>query len=198
MIEDLFKAISGGEGSQPGGQAEGDPLADLLGGLLGGGTSPSGAADLAQVLGGGTPPQQGGMADISGAMLGGGGAGMGSNALLAPIVDAISNKLGLPPDVAQMIVSFVIGKLLSGQSGLGAASASPSGQPLQAGSAQPGGLDLGDLLNRLGSGQGLDAGYLQSTGMHEELAQQTGLDADTATRGLQEVFQALSGQVSQR
>jgi hypothetical protein len=181
-MEDLFKALSSDEGSQPGGQAEGDPLTDLLGGLLGGGTSSSGAADLAQVLGGGNPPQGGGMADISGAMLGGGGAGMNSNALLAPIVDAISNKLGLPPDVAQMIVSFVVGKLLSGQPGPGAAT-------------QPGGLDLGNLLNQLASGQGIDTSYLQSTGMHEELAQQTGLDTDTATRGLQEVFQALSGQV---
>jgi hypothetical protein len=181
MIEDLFKAISGDAGSQPGGQAEGDPLADLLGGLLGGGTSP-GAADLAEVLGGGSPSQEGGMADISGAVLGGGGAGMDSNAFLAPIVDGISRKLGLPPDVAQMVVAFVIGKLLSGQSGPGAAT-------------QPEGLDLGNLLNRMGSGQGLAAADLQSTGMHEELAQQTGLDADTATRSLQEVFQMLAGQL---
>ena len=179
-MEDLFKALSSDEGSQPGDQAQGNPLADLLGGLLGGGTSSPGAADLAQVLGGGSPQQGDSLADISGAMLGGSG-GTDSNALLAPIVDAISNKLGLPPDVAQMIVSFVIGKLLSGQSGPGTA-------------AQPGGLELGDLLNRLGSGQGLDAGYLKSTGMHEELAQQTGLDADTATRGLQEVFNMLGGQ----
>jgi hypothetical protein len=99
---------------------------------------------------------------------------MGSNDLLAPIVEGISSKLGLPADVTQMIVAFVIGKLLSGQSG---------------------GLELGDLLNRMGSGQSLDATYLQSTGMHEELAQQTGLDADTATRTLQEVFQVLSGQL---
>jgi hypothetical protein len=64
-----------------------------------------------------------------------------------------------------MIVSFVIGKLLSGQSGPGAV-------------AQSGGLDLGGLLNHMGSDQGLDA--------------------DTATRGLQEVFHALGGQMSQR
>jgi len=215
VIEDLFNAMSSGEGSQSGGQAEGDPLTDLLGGLLGGGTS-SGAGDLAGMLGGdsseqgdsmaalagmlgGGSPQQGdSMAAISGDILGGGGAGMGSNDLLAPIVDGISEKLGLPPNIARMIVAFVVGKLLSGQSGAGAASASISGQPLYADSAQPGGLELGDLLNQLGSGRSLDADYLQSAGMNEELAQQTGLDPDTATRGLQEVFNVLGGQMSPR
>jgi hypothetical protein len=172
--------MSSGEGSQPGGEAQGDPLADLMGSLLGGGTSPGGA-DLAEVLGGGSPQQGDSMAAISG-MLGGGGAGMGSNDLVAPIVDAISSKLGLPPDVAQMIVAFVIGKLLSGQSASGAAT-------------QPGGSELGNLLNRMGSGQGLEPTDVQSTGMHEELAQQTGLDADTATRSLQEVLQMLGGQL---
>jgi len=32
--------------------------------------------------------------------------------------------------------------------------------------------------------------------MNEELAQQTGLDADTAARSLQEVLKALGGQMS--
>ena len=155
MIEDLFNAMSSGEDSQPGGQAEGDPLADLLGGLLGGGTS-SGAGDLAGMLGGdsseqgdsiaalagmlgGGSPQQGdSMAAISGNMLGGGGAGMGSNDLLAPIVNGISEKLGLPPDIVRMIVAFVIGKLLSGQSEAGAAPASISGQPAQSTGQRPG------------------------------------------------------------
>ena len=79
-----------------------------------------------------------------------------------------------------MVVAFVIGKLLSGEAGAGIAT-------------QPEGSELGGLLNRMGSGQGLDATYLQSTGMQEELAQQTGLDADTAARSLQEVLQALGG-----
>jgi hypothetical protein len=199
MIEDLFNAMSSGEESQPDGQAEqaeGDPLADLLGGLLGGGTS-GGGADLAEMLGGESSEQGNSMAAVSGDLFGGGGAGMGSNDLLAPIVNGISEKLGLPSDIVRMIVAFVIGKLLSGQSGAGAASSSISGQPLYADSAQPGGLDLGGLLNQLASGRGIDADYLQSTGMNEELAQQTGLDPDTATRSLQEVFNLLGGQMSQ-
>ena len=216
VIEDLFNAASSGEESQPDGQAEqaeGDPLADLLGGLLGGGTS-SGTADLAGMSGGGSSQQgdsmtalagllgggsqqEDSMGAISGGLLGGSGAGTGSNDLLAPIVNGISEKLGLPSDIVRMILAFVIGKLLSGQSGTGAASASISGQPPHADSAQSGGLDLGSLLNQLGSGRGIDADYLQSTGMTEELAQQTGLDPDTATRSLQEVFNLLGGQMTQ-
>jgi hypothetical protein len=192
VIEDLFNAESSGEDSQPDDQAQGDPLADLLGGLLGGGTS-SGTADLAGMLGGGSSEQGDSMAALAG-MLGGGSSeqgdsmaaisgGMGSNDLLAPIVNGISEKLGLPPDIVRMIVAFVIGKLLSGESGAGIA-------------AQSEGSDLSSLLNQLGSGRGLDAGTLQSTGMNEELAQQTGLDADTAARSLQEVLKALGGQMS--
>ena len=152
-------------------------------------------ADLAGMLGGGSPQQTDSMDAISGGMLGGGGAGMGtgSNDLLASIVNGISEKLGLPPELVRMIVAFVIGKLLSGQLGAGADSGATPGQPLYADSAQPGGLELGDLLNQLGSGRGVDADYLRSTGMPEELTQQTGLDADTAARSLQEVLQALGG-----
>ena len=176
VIEDLFNTASSGEDSQPDDQAQGDPLADLLGGLLGGGTS-SGTADLAGMLGGGSSEQEDSMAAISG--------GMGSNELLAPIVNGISEKLGLPPAIVSMVVAFVLGKLLSGESGAGMAT-------------QSGGADLSSLLNQLGSGRGLDAGTLRSTGMSEELAQQTGLDADTAARSLQEVLNALGGQMSQK
>jgi len=197
-MEDLFKALSSNEeGSQPDDQAHGDPLADLLGGLLGGGTSPGGAdlagmlgggsseqgdsmAALAGMLGGGGPQQGDSMAAISGDILGGGGSGLGSNDLLSPIVNGISEKLGLPPDIVRMVVAFLIGKLLSGELGSGL-------------STQAEGSDLSGLLSQLGSGRGIDADYLQSTGMSEELSQQTGLDADTATRSLQEVLQALGG-----
>ncbi len=198
-MEELFNAMSSDEEAQPDDQAQGDPLADLLGGLLGGGALSGGGdlagmlgggsseqgdsmATLASMLGGGAPQQEDSMAAISSGMLGGGGAGMGSNDLLAPIVNGISEKLGLPPDIVRMVVAFLIGKLLSDESGTGMA-------------AQAEGSDLGGLLNQLGSGRGIDANYLQSTGMPEELAQQTGLDADTAARSLQEVLNALSGQM---
>jgi hypothetical protein len=36
---------------------------------------------------------------------------------------------------------------------------------------------------------------LQSSGLADELAEQAGLDPDTATRGLQEAFEMLGGQL---
>jgi hypothetical protein len=74
-----------------------------------------------------------------------------------------------------------------------AATPKPAASP-----AQSGGFSLDDLLKRVGSGnpQRLSASYLQSTGLAAELAQQTGLDHNTATASLQEAFLALSGHVS--
>ncbi|RME43476.1 MAG: hypothetical protein D6791_15325, partial [Chloroflexi bacterium] len=104
--------------------------------------------------------------------------------------NGVAEKLGLPPAIAQMMVAFVVGKLMSGlMSG---------GGPLEAGagSRQPAGqqgFDLDGLLEQMGSGSGLDPNYLQETGMPEELSRQTGLDPDTATMGLKEVLEMLGG-----
>jgi hypothetical protein len=145
---------------------------------------------LSGLLGGGGPQGAGGMEDILGALMGGaGGADMGQNAFLAPIAEGIAEKLGLPPQIAQLIVTFVIGKLLSGQAGGGRVPARGAGL------ASEEGLDLDDLLGRMGSGQGLDSDFLQSSGLADELAEQAGLDPDTATRGLQEAFEMLGGQL---
>ncbi len=201
MMDDLLKGLLSSTGSQgTGGQPAGDPLADLLGGLMGGGTSGAGqAADpLQALLGGGGASGAGGMGDILGAVMGGGGAEAGASAFLAPVANGIAEKLGLPPEIAQLIVTFVIGKLMSGmtgQAGQGTASTTSRKRRSSKRRKQPQGLDLADLLGRMGSGAGLDAAYLQSTGMPEELAQQTGLDPETATRGLQEALQMLGGQM---
>jgi hypothetical protein len=52
---------------------------------------------------------------------------------------------------------------------------------------------LGDLLGRMlsGSSRRLSTNYLQSTGLHAELAQQVGLDEETALKSLQEVLLGL-------
>jgi hypothetical protein len=203
MMDDLLKGILSSAGSQPsGGQAAGDPLADLLGGLMGGGGTPGAgeAADPLQALLGGGTGGAGDLSGILGAVMGGGGAEAGASAFLAPVANGIAEKLGLPPEIAQLIVTFVIGKLMSGTTGQaapGAASTTSRKRRSSKRKKQPQsqGLDLADLLGRMGSGAGLDAAYLQSTGMPDELAQQTGLDPETATRGLQEALQMLGGQM---
>jgi hypothetical protein len=186
MMDDLLKGLMSGADSQPGtGQADDDPLADMLGGLMGGGSEPGGAdaGDLLEAfMGGGSSQGAGGMGDLLGALMGGGSANAGASALLAPMTDALAKKLGLPPEIAQMVLTFAITRLLSGGKRGGA-------------SAGQGGLDLDDLMVRAASNDGIDTDYIQSTGMADELAQQTGLDSDTAARSLQEALQMMGGQM---
>jgi hypothetical protein len=196
MVDDLLNSLLGGAGEEPqDDQAAGDPLADLLGGLLGGGTpgDAQGAGDMGDMLGtllGGTGGAQGAgdMGSLLGAFLGSGDASAGAASPLAPMVSGLTEKLGLPPEVAQMVVSFVLDKLLSGARGGGAVPASRSGSGTSAGQ------DLDDLVAQMSSGKGVDAGFLESTGMTNELSQQTGLDPDTAAASLQEVFDMMGGQ----
>ncbi len=195
-MEDLLQALMGGAGApQRRGQSGSDPLADMLQQILGSGSAQAGGGGLEDILGaimgGGAAQgasqgaQGGGLMDILGAILGGTGAGATGGAGLSPIAEGIAAKLGLPPAIAQMIVAFVIGKLLGGTTGGagGALAPTPGAAPRPSGRstgpAQPAqGFDLDSLLETMG----------QDENMAAELAQQTGLDAQTAQRGLQEVL----------
>ncbi len=211
-IDDILGGILGG-GAQPSGRSQQDQIGldDILGGILGGGAQPSGRSQqdqiglddiLGGILGGGAQQsggsQQGqiGIDDILGGILGG-GSGMNSNTFLGPIIQKLATQLGIPPAIAQMVVSFVLSKLLSGASAQSQATrpsqAVPRRQAQQ--QKQQGGqtVDLDDLLEQMSAGQTLDAGYLEKSGMTEELVQQTGMDSDTAAASLQEVFKALGG-----
>ena len=214
MFDDLMNAMLSGAGSESEeDKPDADELANLLGGLLGESAEQGGgdAGDLlAGLMGGGGSQEAGGdVGDLLGAVLGGessegagemgaltilnavmgGGADTGVSSMLAPVTDHLAKKLGVPPEMAQMIVTFVVGKLLSSQMRGGAAAT-------RSGAAAQDDFDLDDLVAHMNEG-GLDADYLQSTGMVDELAQQTGLDSDTAARGLQDAFEMLGGQLGE-
>ena len=222
-MEDLLKGIlGGGQSPQRGQRAASDPLSDLLGGILGGlepqqargGQSGSGGLpDLLRGILGGADGQvdMGDIAGILGGILGGGGAALGrtqpspgapggilggasslgTNSFLAPLINELAERLGLPPAIANAVVSFVLSKLLSGSLG-GAGSAGPS----RTAPSQPQGLDLDHLLETVGTGGQFEPSYLRSTGMVDELAQQTGIDQNTAIESLQEVLGLLGGQLA--
>ena len=204
----LGGGMSPSQASPMGTQQDAGGLGDLMGALLGGGMSPSqaspmgtqqGAGGLGDVMGAllggglqGSAPSMGasagasqgavGIGDILGAVLGGGSTGIASSPLLAPIANLLSNKLGLPPVIAQAIVSFVLAKLMSGSSGgraVGRMGLVEEGPAMQ------------DLLEYAGSGQRLDTRTLAATGLPDELAQYTGLDVDTATQSLQQALKLL-------
>lgn len=194
-MEELLQALMGNAGAPQGrGQKGSDPLADMLQQILGSGAAQAGQSDgLKDILGAimgdsaareaSQGPQGGGMMDIIGAILGGTGAKGGAG--LSPIVEGIAARSGLPPAIAQMIVAFVLGKLFGGMTGASGSPVSPApgaGKRPSGRAASPAqppqGFNLDSLLETMGQDQDMVA----------ELAQQTGLDAQTAQRGLQEVL----------
>ncbi len=208
-MEDILKSILGGADAASGGKRQAaDPLSDLLKGILGGASqggrsSSQGRAQglpdlLGGILGGGS--QDGfGLDDIMGAIIGTGGSAVGGNAFLAPIAQALAEKLGLSPALAQAVVGFALSKLLPALLGgvggglqQGQAGVSPSRRP----SAGAEGLDLDHLLESMGSGQEVAPSFLRSTGMVDELREQTGLDRDKAVQSLQQVFGLFGAQLA--
>lgn len=100
--------------------------------------------------------------------------------------ELLGGKLGLSGDAAQAVLAFVLRKLMAG----GSAKAQ-SGASDEAGHAA--GLNLGDLLQQVGRSGRAGTEYLRSTGMPQELAEETGLDLEKATTSLQEVLDLLGG-----
>ena len=190
---ELLGALMGG-GAPAGGQ-EAPDMSGLLGALMGGG-APAGGQEapdmsglLGALMGGGAPPssqQAGGMSGLLGALMGGSQASGSAPSPLTSIVVGLAEKLGLPPQIAELVVGFVLNKLLSGSRGA-AQVASRSGVEV---AVDP---DMETILTRVNSGQEVDGELLASTGMTAELAQQTGLDPEKAEASLQKVLSMLSG-----
>jgi hypothetical protein len=193
MMDDLLKAMLAGASKE---EEEGDPLAGLLGGILGGGSGDAQEADaatggaqglnagalLGSLLGGGGQPGGGSLGGMLGALVGGTSSSDQANPLLAPIAGILSDKVGLSPETSQMVVAFALEKLLG-----------PKDKADPASRAQ----GMEEILAHVDGEKGMDADYVRSSGMAEELAQQTGLDEETATASLQEAFTLLGRGVSQ-
>jgi hypothetical protein len=200
-IDDILASIAGGGGQTAAPQLPSAPqsqggMGDILGSILGGAM-------------GGQPQQQqmpsagqgglGPLGSILGAVIGGGAAGGGdlksigisvaANAFLAPIVNKIAAKLGLPPSVAQAIVAFAVQKLVLGAAQQRAQPSAGSAVQPQAGTAP----NINDILQSLGQGQRVDRRTIKQLGLADELAANTDIDPSTAARGLQAVFDEFSG-----
>lgn len=226
-MDDLLKALSEGQVGQPGGGGERPDLGSLLGALLAG--QGGGQPDLGALLGalGGGPAggQGGGQPDLS-ALLGGmgGGApsgGLGMQGSGNPLVDMLTRplaeKLGISPQVAGMVLMFLLNALLSGKlaqagpatgakprpSGASGAKPKPStgAQPRPVRTGEPsseGSMDLGSAIAGFGgapkpafSSRSSAAG--DASPLAQELSQQTGLDPQTAQRSIEEFINLLGG-----
>jgi hypothetical protein len=177
-LNGLLGALGGG-----GQQASGQPDLGSLLGMLGGGQA-GGQPDLGSLLGmlGGGQSGQGGdaLGGLLGGLLGGGsGSGAVSGGPLDALVGPLAKKLGLPPQVAGMVVMFLANALLAGQAGSRSGAAS--------------GSDLNDVMTMLDSGR-MDSKALHNNQLVQDLSQQTGLDEQTAARSIGAVVDMLGGQ----
>jgi hypothetical protein len=107
-------------------------------------------------------------------------------------VNSLADKLGLPPQIAQAVVSFVLSKLLANRTQPGI-DIYPDSAQSRAAQLQRASMD--DVVQKMNSGQRVTKTAIRKTGMAEELSAQTGLDPATAEASLQEVLNALGGQL---
>ncbi len=154
-----------------------NPLGDMLGGLLGSMAGQADASDLPQASNAGGGMDMGMLGGLLGMVTGGAtseSSGVtGGNPMLAPITEAVSEKLGISPQMAGVVVSAGFALLMSKMQ--------QSGQANRSGSVQD--LDLDELT---------DAQYLQDSGMATRVAEQTGVDEDTAVDYLQQATKMMT------
>jgi hypothetical protein len=186
LLQSMGGGASQGYGTQPGpAPAQGGmDLGSLLQGALGGGGGYTGASQASAGAGG--------LGDILGAIMGGGSSTMQSNSILAPIVGRLAEKLGLPPQLAQAVVAFVLGKLMQSRMQPGIDMTPDRAQPQAV--EQPG-PSLDTVVQRMNSGKRVKKTQIRKAGLADELASYTGMNRATAEASLQEVLNELGGQL---
>lgn len=187
----------GGAGDTQGG---GDPLSQLLGGLMGGGGSASATSGgdplsgLLGSLGGGATSTGGGLSDLLGGLMGGGQGAAAGQAGSDPLSDLLGSLMGGGQGAASQGGGDPLSGLLGGLMAGGNASPSTSGG--LGGAAQfflgklmggASGGNAGDLMQMLSGGQRVGRAHLRTSGLAQEYAQQAGLDDDTASDELEKV-----------
>lgn len=188
-MTDLIGSLLGG-GQTSSGQSS-DPMAGMLGNLLGGGQAQSGGSAqqsdmmteaLGNLLGGqsSSTGQQSGLGGMMSLLEMFTGAGGGQSALtgnplgglLQPLVKPLAEKLNISPEIATVIISFVLQKLLAHHPTSGRDSTQ---------------FNIDDLFGQLSEGK-LDPSMIRNSGMVEELSRATGLDKAQAQKSLNTAF----------
>lgn len=168
-MEDILKVLV--DSRQQGGSSNAaDPMADLVGSLLGGGQPQP------QITGN---QQSGGLGDMMGLLetvMGGRQGGTSTYdpimALLQPYVAPLAKKANISPEIALVVVSFVAHKLLAHH---------PTSR------RDSNSFNFEDMFQQMGTGK-IDSNMLQSSGMVKEISAKTGLDEATAAKSLNAAF----------
>jgi hypothetical protein len=175
-MEDILKVLVNSRQQGSSSQQAADPMADLIGSLLGGAQAPT--ESHAPV-----PPNSGGT-DLSGMMglletfMGGAQSNNSTSnnspimMLISPFVPALAKKANVSPEIAMVVISFVVHKLLAHHPTSGRDSNS---------------FNFEDMLGQMSSGK-VDTALLRQSGMINELSKKTGLDDAATEQVLQLAF----------
>jgi uncharacterized protein YidB (DUF937 family) len=174
-MEDILKVLVDSR-QGPASRQDADPMTDLIGSLLGGTGQPQqtqGAGGLGDMMGlletvMGTQSGGTSMATADPVMM-----------LLQPFVKQLATKMKISPEIAMVIVSFAVHKLLSHH---------PTSK------RDSNSFDLDNMLQQMGSGR-IDPDMLQSSGMITQLSRQTGLDEATTAKSLNTALTMLGRQI---
>ena len=188
-MEDILKILVDSR-QKPTSQQASDPMTDLIGSLLGGiaqtqGTQsqgfgnliPQSSQGLSQQTGGGQQPGLSNMMGLLEMFMNGQGQGGSSvdgmndpiMSLLTPFIAPLAKKANIPPEIAAIVISFVVHKLLAHHPTSGRDSNT---------------FDLDDVLQQMGQGD-VSSSLIRSSGMVRELSSRTGLDEATTEKSLQ-------------
>jgi hypothetical protein len=172
-VSGMLGSLLGGGGQQSttggGGQTQ-DALSGMLGSLLGGGQSLSGSQT-----------GLGGIMSLLEMVTGAGQQGIGQSSLTAnnpimgliqPFITPLANKLKISPQLAMIVVSFVLQKMLAHHPTSGRDSTQ---------------FNLDQMFSQLNSGK-LDPNLLKNSGMVEELSSITGMNQTMAAKSLNTAF----------
>lgn len=168
-LEDILKVLVDSR-QQPASSQGADPMANLIGSLLSGGR-PQGMPQSGGSQPSGLGDMMGMLETVMGSQSGPSNMGTGDPimALLQPFVKQLANKMDISPEIAMVVISFVVHKLLSHH---------PTSK------RDSNSFNLDDMLQQMGTGQ-VDSGLLRSSSMVAELSKKTGLDEGTTEKSLQ-------------
>lgn len=185
-MEDILKVLV--DSRQQGGtsQSGADPMASLIGNLLGGAAQSTSQTNAPINPNSGSGTDLGGMMGLLETVIGGQASSTGSAAndpimaLLSPFVPPLAKKANIPPEIAMVVISFVVHKLLAHHPSSGRDSNS---------------FNFDDMLNQMSTGK-VDTNLLHQSGMVTELSKKTGLDEAATEQALQLAFSAVGKTVS--
>lgn len=180
-MEDILKVLV--DSRQQGGTSaqNADPMADLIGNLLGGQTQSQAPVNA----GAGSGPDLSGMMGLLETLMGGQNSTSSAGndpimGLLSPFIPSLAKKANISPEIATIVISFVVHKLLAHHP--------TSGRDSNA-------FNFEDMLGQMSSGK-VDPNLLRQSGMVNELSKRTGLDEAATTQALQLAFATVGKTVS--